>query len=165
MVLRDFGQKIKTSRCRWPGYYGIAQNLWISQISRTLMFTCIMFRLWVGRVDQCRQLQQAMWRRLQKSSQADNLRWCWMWSWWWWPRVLEDGALQWPSVRVNHRGLGSYAYSHPGCSWCCCVFLQKRILQNPEGYSSTNLSQYLPGSVLLQIEETYRIWWVKMKYQ
>ena len=24
MVLRDFGQKIKTSRCRWPGYYGIA---------------------------------------------------------------------------------------------------------------------------------------------
>ena len=26
MVLRDFGQKIKTSRCRWPGYYGIAHN-------------------------------------------------------------------------------------------------------------------------------------------
>ena len=26
MVLRDFCQKIKTSRRRWPGYYGIAQN-------------------------------------------------------------------------------------------------------------------------------------------
>ena len=26
MVLRDFCQKIKTSRRRWPGYYGIAHS-------------------------------------------------------------------------------------------------------------------------------------------
>ena len=42
MVLRDFCQKIKTSRRRWPGYYGIAHNRMSRETRYAMYFIAFM---------------------------------------------------------------------------------------------------------------------------